>query len=194
MYMAFALGLDDSDYGYDGEEESSRSQNPIVGGMIDAAAGKIDALTNSNDSYYTGGGRSGKHTTWQDQVDKRGKEMQAQKAAADKFKNSEKNASGTGANSNNALGGLSNAKNAEQNSENGFSANVVGKVGEKAVASKVPGGKKVAANLKKMGPFGSILLVLIGFVALLSGSQSLAPFGFISNSLDQFNSLRTAMN
>ena len=193
MYMDFALGLGD-DFGYDGEEESSRSQNPIVGGMIDAAAGKIDALTNSNDSYYTGGGRSGKHTTWQDQVDKRGKEMQAQKAAADKFKNSEKNASGTGANSNNALGGLSNAKNAEQNSENGFSDNVVGKVGEKAVASKVPGGKKIAANLKKMGPFGSILLVLIGFAALLSGSQSLAPFGFISNGLDQFNSLRTAMN
>lgn len=193
MYMDFALGLDD-DFGYDGEEESSRSQNPIVGGMIDAAAGKIDALTNSNDSYYTGEGRSGKHTTWQDQVDKRGKEMQAQKAAADKFKNSEKNASGTGASTNNALGGLSNAKNAEQNSENGFSANVVGKVGEKAVASKVPGGKKIAANLKKMGPFGSILLVLIGFAALLSGSQSLAPFGFVSNGLDQFNSLRTAMN
>lgn len=192
--MAFALGLDDSDYGYDGEEESSRSQNPIVDGMIDAAAGKIDAITNSNDDYYRGGGFDGNHASWDNQVYWRAKDMQAQKEAAAKLKNGEKNASNKGTDSNNALGGLNNAKNAEQNSENGFSANVVGKVGEKAVTSKVPGGKKVAANLKKMGPFGSILLVLIGFAALLSGAQSLSPFGLISNGLDQFNGLRTAMN
>ena len=55
-------------------------------------------------------------------------------------------------------------------------------------------GWRSGRGLKKYGPAGLILTVVIVMVGLFAGSQAMAPFAFVANALDEFNTLRTAMN
>lgn len=90
------------------------------------------------------------------------------------------------------MSAVQNAKNAE--GRGGFANNVQGKTLEKAAATAMPGGKMIMNQAKKLGPFGTILIIVGALVGIFAGTQSLAPFGLLANGLDQFNNLRTSMN
>ena len=87
---------------------------------------------------------------------------------------------------------VQNAKEAEAG--NGFLNNVQGKSLEQAATAAMPGGKMVAGQVKKFGPFGVVLIIMMIMMGAFAGVQSLAPFALIANGLDQFNNLRTSMN
>ena len=87
---------------------------------------------------------------------------------------------------------VQNAKNAE--GSDGFANNVQGKTLEQAAARSMPGGRIFVNQAKKLGPFGTILLIVGALVGIFAGTQSMAPFGLVANGLDQFNNLRTSMN
>lgn len=87
---------------------------------------------------------------------------------------------------------VQNAKEAEAG--NGFLNNVQGKSLEQAATAAMPGGKMVAGQVKKFGPFGIVLIIMMIIMGAFAGVQSLAPFALIANGLDQFNNLRTSMN
>ncbi len=90
---------------------------------------------------------------------------------------------------------VNDAREAEKNGSNsGFKNNVKGRSLEDTVAKTMPGGKMLAKQAKKMGPFGTILLVIVALVGIVAGTQSLAPFGIVANGLERFNFLRTSMN
>lgn len=88
---------------------------------------------------------------------------------------------------------VQNSRNAEK-SGGSFANNVQGKTLDKAAAASMPGGKIIVNQAKKLGPFGTILMIIMVLVGVFAGSQSMAPFGLVSNGLDQFNNLRTSMN
>ena len=87
---------------------------------------------------------------------------------------------------------VQNAKNAE--GSDGFANNVQGKTLEQAAARSMPGGRIFVNQAKKLGPFGTILLIVGALVGIFAGTQSMAPFGLVANGLDQCNNLRTSMN
>lgn len=87
---------------------------------------------------------------------------------------------------------VNNAKDAEN--KDGFANNVQGKTLEDVASRSMPGGRMIVNQAKKLGPLGTILIVVMAIVGVFAGSQSLAPFGLIANGLDQFNNLRTSMN
>jgi len=84
------------------------------------------------------------------------------------------------------------ARNAENKS--GFANNVQGKTLEQVASKSMPGGKMFVNQAKKLGPLGTILIIIGALVGIFAGTQSLAPFGLVANGLDQFNNLRTSMN
>ena len=88
---------------------------------------------------------------------------------------------------------VQNSRNAEK-SGGSFANNVQGKTLEEVAAKSMPGGKIIVNQAKKLGPFGTILMIIMVLVGVFAGSQSMAPFGLVSNGLDQFNNLRTSMN
>lgn len=88
---------------------------------------------------------------------------------------------------------VQNARDAEK-SGGSFANNVQGKTLDKAAAASMPGGKLIVNQAKKLGPAGTILMIIMVLVGIFAGSQSLAPFGLVANGLDQFNNLRTSMN
>ena len=87
---------------------------------------------------------------------------------------------------------VNNAKDAEK--KDGFANNVQGKTLEEVASHSMPGGRMIVNQAKKLGPLGTILIVVMAVVGIFAGSQTLAPFGLIANGLDQFNNLRTSMN
>ena len=87
---------------------------------------------------------------------------------------------------------VNNAKDAEN--KDGFANNVQGKTLEDVASRSMPGGRMIVNQAKKLGPLGTILIVVMAIVGVFAGSQSLAPFGLVANGLDQFNNLRTSMN
>ena len=97
-----------------------------------------------------------------------------------------------GAGNSKFMSAIQNAKDAE--GRGGFANNVQGKTLEKAAAASMPGGKMIMNQAKKLGPFGTILIIVGALVGIFAGTQSLAPFGLVANGLDQFNNLRTSMN
>ena len=88
---------------------------------------------------------------------------------------------------------VQNARDAEKTGGS-FANNVQGKTLDKAAAASMPGGKIIVNQAKKLGPAGTILMIVVVLVGIFAGSQSLAPFGLVANGLDQFNNLRTSMN
>lgn len=88
---------------------------------------------------------------------------------------------------------VQNARDAEKTGGS-FANNVQGKTLDKAAAASMPGGKLIVNQAKKLGPAGTILMIIMVLVGIFAGSQSLAPFGLVANGLDQFNNLRTSMN
>ncbi|MDO4978556.1 MAG: hypothetical protein Q4E47_00140 [Candidatus Saccharibacteria bacterium] len=97
-------------------------------------------------------------------------------------------------------GGLDAAKAAEgAGGPAGFANNVTGKDGkgksklEQKADKAVPGSAMLKKQLKKFGPFGAILGMIITLVCLFSMSQTAAPFGLVANGLDQFNSVKTIL-
>jgi len=87
---------------------------------------------------------------------------------------------------------IQDARNAENKS--GFANNVQGKTLEQVASKSMPGGKMFVNQAKKLGPLGTILIIIGALVGIFAGTQSLAPFGLVANGLDQFNNLRTSMN
>ena len=125
--------------------------------------------------------------------------QQRQENAKNLARFSEKGAENTGSAGKNGVGNSSmtsavqNSRNAEA-SGGSFSNNVKGKTLEEAASKSMPGGKLIVNQAKKLGPAGTILMIVMVFIGVFAGSQSLAPFGLVANGLDQFNNLRTSMN
>jgi hypothetical protein len=93
-----------------------------------------------------------------------------------------------------AITGQGDAQSSESKGA-GFMSNVAGgkKPGQPAALS---GTGKVTGkfSLKKHGPIGFLIVLLLGGGGLVLGSQSMMPFAMVNNLMDDFNSMRTVMN
>ena len=160
-----------------------------------------DWLTGSDDGEDTSSGLS----DFQDNISEWGNRMQDNARArrqenakqlgrfAEKGASEKGSAAGKkGAGNNGFTSAVNNAKDAEK--KDGFANNVQGKTLEEVASKSMPGGRIIVNQAKKLGPLGTILIVVMAVVGIFAGSQTLAPFGLIANGLDQFNNLRTSMN
>lgn len=120
--------------------------------------------------------------------------VKAERARGNSFIDQERAREAGRASENSAAGGVgstrSGSRNAAREAEGGegFQNNVAGGKGSK-------GGKLSGKGmLKKGGPFGLLLAVVIGGAAWVGSSQIVAPFAILNNALTIFNSTRIGMD